>query len=249
MTGETDDLALESIASVGSDLPVVTSRGAATRNLLVPARGPFSTASGLESGDAEQLLREATPAPVPITVLARGERRVVSLPAGERLGVDASLTSYPLILCPDNDLGTERTISRDPGTYLLLVRAPGRESVRVTVTIDRLRETTLQLDLPELGSVPPGFVFVPGGRLITGGDPLAMNPPDPEPKLVRGFCMARHELTMAEYYRFLRDPRIDAEIRTSLRNGRAILLPRAGNRDVSASSKSPTRPRIPSHAS
>src|SRR5690606_8196609 len=69
------------------------------------------------------------------------------------------------------------------------------------------RGATLELaiDLPPLGNVPPGFVYVAPGEFQPGGDPDAVRPLLPEPVWVDGFFIGAHEVRVREYVEFLRD--------------------------------------------
>jgi len=63
----------------------------------------------------------------------------------------------------------------------------------------------LEVVVPPSHLVPPGFVFVPGGRFVFGADDRAPGVAATQYLEVPSFCMARQPVTWGEYFEFLED--------------------------------------------
>ena len=90
-----------------------------------------------------------------------------------------------------------------PGAYAADLRLPDRPAVRATFRLAPGERRNLKVRLPEMGAVEEGFVYVPGGAYLVGGDRLA---PEAGPRAeitLRGFAIATHLVTMKEYAAFL----------------------------------------------
>lgn len=90
-----------------------------------------------------------------------------------------------------------------PGAYAADLRLPDRPAVRATFRLAPGERRNLKVRLPEMGAVEEGFVYVPGGAYLVGGDRLA---PEAGPRAeitLRGFAIATHLVTMEEYAAFL----------------------------------------------
>ena len=88
-----------------------------------------------------------------------------------------------------------------PGSYLLLVQAPGHAEVRVPVFVERQATATVTVSPPRADAVPEGFVPVLGGTAIVGGETAGAV--SRQARSIAPFLMARLEVTMAEYADFL----------------------------------------------
>ena len=88
-----------------------------------------------------------------------------------------------------------------PGSYLLLVQAPGRAEVRLPLVVERLSTATVAVTPPPADAVPEGFVPVLGGPTRLGGETAGAFAP--QEAVTEPFLMARLEVTMAEYAAFL----------------------------------------------
>jgi serine/threonine-protein kinase len=73
------------------------------------------------------------------------------------------------------------------------------------VLVGRRREVEARITLLEDGTTPPGFVFVPPGPFIYGGDPRVFQPAPAEIVESPGFFLARRELTNQEWFEFVND--------------------------------------------
>jgi len=129
-----------------------------------------------------------------------------------------TVSAYPLTIDEEFCLGsTPLQVPLGEGSYLLVLRHAGFVETRFPVVVPRLRrdEAKAVVRLLRSADLPPGFVHVPGGRFVSGGDPkvhqsLELASPD-----VAGFLMSRLEVTVREYQEFLDAPenrsRIDSD--------------------------------------
>lgn len=120
-----------------------------------------------------------------------------------------------------------------PGSYRLLITAPGHADTRYPVFLDRGERIDLDIPLVPATSVPPGFVYVPPGTFLFGSgaeDHVRSNIYRTVPlhALPTGaYLIARHETTFAEWIEFLeslplaerkrRTPTVAAGFRGSMR--------------------------------
>lgn len=92
------------------------------------------------------------------------------------------------------------------GSYLLTLRAPGKRDTLYPVFITRGRHWDagpMPVPLYTDEEIGTGFVYVPGGPFIRGGDPNAPNALPRSESTVPGFFMATHPVTAGEYAEFL----------------------------------------------
>ena len=93
------------------------------------------------------------------------------------------------------------SIELERGSWLAILRAPGRQLQRVAFDVGRdrdPREIVVSTKLLEADACPPGFA-----RIVDRDDPE------------RSFFLAEREVLMGEYFEFLNDPRIQRRIRRS----------------------------------
>ncbi|MBI4575472.1 MAG: SUMF1/EgtB/PvdO family nonheme iron enzyme [Planctomycetes bacterium] len=100
------------------------------------------------------------------------------------------------------------TLALGPGSYLALLERPGRAEARLPFLVPLSPPAGRTLDLGtvrllEEGQVPPGFVYVPAGTSILGGDPEARSAGPRRKRTMAGFLLARFEVTVAEYREYL----------------------------------------------
>ncbi len=152
------------------------------------------------------LVHGGVPVNVRLTCLHDGEPVGIDLPAGARAGLRCETTAYPLVTSPANRIAPDGPRTMDPGSYLLLVRSPGFEEQRFNLVIDRLGSADARIELLPAGEVPDGFVHVPPGPFVAGGDPSAFRPRETRRADLPGFFLARKELTNREWYEFVNAP-------------------------------------------
>jgi serine/threonine protein kinase/formylglycine-generating enzyme required for sulfatase activity len=118
------------------------------------------------------------------------------------------LSIYHLSLDPQfgHRLG-ETPLNIDPmpvGSYLLVLRAPGYESLRLPVTLARQKDLTLNVHLIKTGTRPAGFSYVPAVFAKLGGQSAGSQWPSFSWKQVNPFFIQTHEVTFGEYEEYLK---------------------------------------------
>jgi formylglycine-generating enzyme required for sulfatase activity len=89
------------------------------------------------------------------------------------------------------------------GSYLVTVRQEGYRELRYPVYISRNRDWSGEVRLFTDAEIGAGFVHVPAGPFIQGGDPHGgWSLPRSEP-FVEDFFIAQHPVTLGEYMEFL----------------------------------------------
>jgi tRNA A-37 threonylcarbamoyl transferase component Bud32 len=148
-----------------------------------------------------------------------GRARVIH--AGEILEVDLppGLTLRPSLaapeLLPDGASPLETPLALEPGMYLVVTRAPGRNLTRRFLRALPGAELELDISPRASGLAPSGFVFVANAR------PTQL-----------GFWIQEREVTSAEYLQFLNQPAVLALVDESLAAGRLLRAPRAASRNA-----------------
>jgi formylglycine-generating enzyme required for sulfatase activity len=156
--------------------------------------------------DDVELLRAGAPVPLRVECLRDGEPLALELAAGVPSGLACERTAYPRICSRENRLAPGASIDVDPGSYLVVARAPGREPQRLNVLVERRANVEAAIELVHEGALPPGFVHVPPGPFLEGGDAAAFQPRERRARELPGFFIARKELTNREWYEFVNDP-------------------------------------------
>ena len=104
---------------------------------------------------------------------------------------------------------TPTKLSIPRGNATLVFMLPGREPVRDPVKVDRGEHLRVEVKLPPLTDIPPGFVYIPQGRAVFGssGDDAARRgffdtvPAHPTP--TAAFLIGRHEVTFGDWLAWL----------------------------------------------
>jgi eukaryotic-like serine/threonine-protein kinase len=89
------------------------------------------------------------------------------------------------------------------GSYVLIAAASGFEPARYPVAIFRNTRWSGSLRLLPLGTLPEGFVYIPGTDTWLGGDSAALNPRPLRRVRVESFAIARFPVTFREWCAFL----------------------------------------------
>ncbi len=110
-----------------------------------------------------------------------------------------------LVVTDERDLGrTPVSVSKlEVGSYLVVLEAPQRDSVRAPLFARRGEAVDMRICLPPENASDPDFVFVPGGPCFVGGDPEALNPRVRRRIEVESFYCSRLPLTFRQYLAFL----------------------------------------------
>jgi serine/threonine-protein kinase len=90
------------------------------------------------------------------------------------------------------------------GSYLLILRAPGYEDLRLPVTVARLKELNLSVKMIKAGERPAGFSYVPSVFAKVGGPSAGSQWPNFAWKPVNAFFIQTHEITFGEYEEYLK---------------------------------------------
>ncbi len=137
--------------------------------------------------EGKGFLRLASDPPGAQVVLARYEQRG---PLLEEAGAGA-IGAAPI----------EKALPR--GSYLAVLRMPGFVETRYPVLVERSTTCEAAVRLVPEGSIPDGFVHIPGGETVIGGDPGEI-PAYPRGKaFVADLLVARFPVTLGEYCAFL----------------------------------------------
>ena len=88
------------------------------------------------------------------------------------------------------------------GRWVVSVELPGQ---RVVAPVHADRPAPHAVVAAPPAELLPGFVFVPGGAYVRGGDPQALDGADRAIVDVAPFAIARHPVTQGEFEAFLRD--------------------------------------------
>ncbi len=89
------------------------------------------------------------------------------------------------------------------GSYLIRIKHEGYRDVRRPLLLTRLRDAHIEVDLytdPQIGA---GFVYIPGGPFIFGGDTLATSHRPKKMLELDDYFIGRYPVTAREYAEFL----------------------------------------------
>jgi len=90
------------------------------------------------------------------------------------------------------------------GSYLIILKKKGYLDTRIPVLIKRGEDKVIEsVKILEKRYVPKGFVYIPKGESIIGGDPSAPYSVERTTKFVPGFLISRNEITVKEYLKFI----------------------------------------------
>ena len=199
-----------------------------TRRDLEPALGSVRTA-----------LHRPLPAEGVDLVVVSGERvRPVHLPGPGASGLELEWTANPLACVEANRIGSLPMVvdALQPGSYLVVVRRPGFETLRLPIELAAGRRAFVRADLMVEGTTPEGFVFVPGGSYVAGSAHAVdrrgrcIDARERGERWVDGFWIGRAQVTVAEYLEFLNetlyDPKAARDIEEVRRTGTYSRIPR-----------------------
>jgi eukaryotic-like serine/threonine-protein kinase len=91
----------------------------------------------------------------------------------------------------------------DPGSYLVVIKAAGFRDVRYALLLGRGAHHEADVSLYTNEEIGEGFVYVPAGITVLGGDPEAYEPLPRQEVRVDDFAIAQFPVTMLGYCEFL----------------------------------------------
>jgi serine/threonine-protein kinase len=106
------------------------------------------------------------------------------------------------------------------GSYVLRFEAEGFEPALVPVRVARGDDVVLEVRLLRTEAIPAGFVYLPAGPFVFGGDREAVRAGRARTVEIEGFLLAEQEVTVSEYAEFLGSVS-DAQARAWLPRGTA----------------------------
>ncbi|MFH1998291.1 MAG: protein kinase [Planctomycetota bacterium] len=160
---------------------------------------------GISPASALDLLQGSASLDMTLDCLHQGETITSSIAEGQEWGATCEVTAYPLILSSKNRIQGEVPITADPGSYLLFVGREGFEDQRYPIVVSRGGAASAHVELLVEGSTPPGFVYIPPGPFIYGGDLEAFNAGPVQRVELEGFFIAEKEVNNEEWFAFLND--------------------------------------------
>jgi serine/threonine protein kinase/formylglycine-generating enzyme required for sulfatase activity len=98
-----------------------------------------------------------------------------------------------------------KDVRLEPGSYLLVVKSAGHRDIRYPVMVGRGESHDGDINLYTDDEIGRGFVYVPGGIAIIGGDVEAYNVLPRQQPFISDFAIAEYPVTFREYCAFLDD--------------------------------------------
>ena len=145
-----------------------------------------------------------------VDLLRGGQPRTVILPGRWDLPSETQqrvLDAFPKPCGPDDALGATpiELESLPMGSYLAVLRQAGRPDALVPFELARGERERLDVKLYTAQEIGEGFVHVPAGGCILGGDPAALAGEPLRQVDLPDFFIQRLEVSFAEYFAFLAD--------------------------------------------
>ncbi|AUX25920.1 protein kinase [Sorangium cellulosum] len=98
-----------------------------------------------------------------------------------------------------------REVHLSPGSYLLVLKRAGYRDVRYPLLLKRGTHHRVEVNLYTDAEIGDGFVYIPGGAFIAGGDAQAYDPLRRAELDVPDFAIAKFPVTFREYCEFLNE--------------------------------------------
>jgi serine/threonine-protein kinase len=90
------------------------------------------------------------------------------------------------------------------GSYLIVAKKKGYLDTKIPVLINRGEDKVIdKVRLLQKKNVPEGFVYIPEGKFIMGGDPQANYSAERTIKSVPGFLISQIEISVGDYLKFI----------------------------------------------
>ncbi|MBI3843890.1 MAG: SUMF1/EgtB/PvdO family nonheme iron enzyme [Planctomycetes bacterium] len=197
-----------------NDWQEASSEGSSARSFRFVANGKTVEITGESPIENAAGILVQSPATLVKNTVSQGTMRLLCLHEGvpvelsvtvnESSGLTCDVTAYPLIASTANRVPAGQKLEIDPGSYVLLVRAPGFEDQRYPIVVPRSQDVSARISLLPIGTTPPGFVFVSRGRFIYGDSEAFGGLPSEEQDLP-AFFIGRREVTNQEWFEFVND--------------------------------------------
>ncbi|MFC2174121.1 SUMF1/EgtB/PvdO family nonheme iron enzyme, partial [Acidobacteriota bacterium] len=127
----------------------------------------------------------------------------------------------------------------EPGSYVAELAAPGFRTCRYPVFLEKGKRWQGRVVLYRDEEIGPGFIFVPEGGFIRGGDENAFPSEAEQRKSLKDFFIMERHVTVRDYLEFIRD--LDKKNRKEAEKR----IPRRGSRVTAAPFGSESRTRCP----
>jgi eukaryotic-like serine/threonine-protein kinase len=104
---------------------------------------------------------------------------------------------------------TPASVRLPPGSYRLTLESAGHTPVLIPLVVERSETLQVEISLPKIGEIPPGFIYIPAGRFLfgaTGDDNMRRSYFSNQPlhHVTTGpYLIAENETTYADYIPFL----------------------------------------------
>ena len=137
---------------------------------------------------------------------ARARLSLRSSPAGARVYAQRYLEKDRVLVLGEKihlDRTPIKECALDPGSYVVTLKMPGYKDVRYPVSLARGAHHEGEVNLYRDEEIGEGFLFIPGGTAIFGGDPEAYEPLPRQEVGVPDFAIAEFPVTLREYCAFL----------------------------------------------
>ncbi|MBI3725822.1 SUMF1/EgtB/PvdO family nonheme iron enzyme [bacterium] len=141
-------------------------------------------------------------------VQARGKVSLETEPKGARVRLHPLVDAGEPILDPLSPLELGQTpLERDldAGSYLLVIEREGFRDVRLSLRVRRDEETRIRVPLYTEAEIGEGFIYVPPGPYLSGGEADTLGETGRVRRDVPGFFVSRDPVISSEYVRFLAD--------------------------------------------
>ncbi|WP_437503420.1 protein kinase domain-containing protein [Sorangium sp. So ce1099] len=112
-----------------------------------------------------------------------------------------------LVASDERSLGRTplREVHLKPGSYLFILKRAGYRDVRYPLLLKRGTHHRVEVNLYTDAEIGEGFVYIPGGSFIAGGDAQAYDPLRRAELHVPDFAISKFPVTFREYCEFLNE--------------------------------------------
>lgn len=203
--------------------PVTRFRVRVGRTVVV-AEGQSLDVTGIVPSEVREVLAGKAPASFSVETVRGDKASTHHFSVGERIGLRTEPVAYPLLKRAANRVHAG-THAVEPGSYLVVAERAGFDTQRAPVLVSRFGAEAICLKLLPAGTTPDGFCFIPPGKFIIGGDERAPESLSESVCDATAFFIARREVTVGEWFRFLNSPGVRENIDLKAAPRESRLLP------------------------